>query len=82
MIRKIPALQLLARVADGDQNLDKDGGRSLVVVHQVRQVGVVAEPWRREFVRGYSFTIWIGLCNFGLKFMCSAIFVKIPTKSI
>ena len=67
MIRKIPALQLLARVADGDQNLDKDGGRSLVVVHQVRQVGVVAEPWRREFVRGYgySFTIWIGLCNFG-----------------
>ena len=48
MIRSIPALQLLVRVADGDQNLDKDGGRRLEVVHQVRQVGVVAEPWISE----------------------------------
>ena len=48
MIQIIPALQLLVRVADGDQNLDKDGGRSLEVVHQVRQVGVVAEPWISE----------------------------------
>ena len=53
MIRIIPALQLLERVADGDQNLDKDGCRSLEVVHQVSKAGVVAEPWKKR-IYGFS----------------------------
>ena len=47
MIRIIPALQLVAGVADGDQDLDEDGGRRLVVVHQFSQGGVVAEPCKK-----------------------------------